>query len=103
MTEMPPSLAANPRLADWLNIRDDGVVEVRSGKVELGQGVLAALAQVADEGYTAGSLSIQHSGAALQVACAEARALFLAAAARRWDVPAIMLTVRDGTIEGPGG
>jgi nicotinate dehydrogenase subunit B len=125
MTELPPSLAANPRLADWLNIRDDGVVEVRSGKVELGQGVLTALAQVAaeeldvsvrrirmlpavtgvspDEGYTAGSLSIQHSGAALQVACAEARALFLAAAARRWDVPAITLTIRDGTIEGPGG
>ena len=125
MAELPPSLAANPRLADWLNLRGDGVVEVRSGKVELGQGVLTALAQVAaeeldvsvsrvrmlpaltgvspDEGYTAGSLSVQHSGAALRAACAEARALCLAAAARRWDVPASTLTVRDGTIEAPGG
>jgi CO/xanthine dehydrogenase Mo-binding subunit len=125
MTELPPSLAANPRLADWLNLRGDGVVEVRSGKVELGQGVLTALAQVAaeeldvavsrirmipaltglspDEGYTAGSLSVQHSGAALRVACAEARALYLDAAARRWGVPVSTLTVRDGTIDAPGG
>src|SRR6201996_9475378 len=125
MTELPPSLAANPRLADWLNIRADGVVEVRSGKVELGQGVLTALAQIAaeeldvavsrilmlpvltgvspDEGYTAGSQSIQNSGAALRVACAEARSLYLAAAAGRWGVSARELTVRDGTIEAPGG
>ena len=80
----------------------DGVIEVRPGKVELGQGVLTALAQVAaeeldvglgqvrmmpavtglspDEGYTAGSLSIQHSGAALRLVCAEARGRYLAAA-----------------------
>ncbi len=86
---LPPTLAANPRLGDWLHIRSDGVVEIRSGKVELGQGVLTALAQVAaeeldvdvariemtaattdlspDEGLTAGSLSIQHSGAALRI------------------------------------
>ena len=125
MAELPASLAANPRLADWLNIRADGVVEVRSGKVELGQGVLTALAQIAaeeldvavsrilmlpvltgvspDEGYTAGSQSIQNSGAALRVACAEARSLYLAAAAGRWGVSAGELTVRDGTIEAPGG
>ena len=79
-TALPPSLAANPRLGDWLRVLPGGVVEVRSGKVELGQGVLTALAQVAaeeldvdvarvrmiaaatgispDEGTTAGSLSI---------------------------------------------
>src|SRR5271169_1023008 len=94
-TALPPSLVANPRLGDWLRVLPDGVVEVRSGKVELGQGVITALAQVAaeeldldvarvrmvaavtgispDEGYTSGSLSIQYSGAALRVACAEAR------------------------------
>jgi CO/xanthine dehydrogenase Mo-binding subunit len=123
--ELPPSLAANPRLGDWLRVRPGGVVEVRSGKVELGQGVLTALAQVAaeeldidvarvrmvaavtgispDEGYTAGSMSIQQSGAALRVACAEARAIYLGAAADRWDVPADVLTVRDGTIAAPDG
>src|SRR5690348_292306 len=92
---LPPSAAANPRLGDWLRVLPAGVIEVRPGKVELGQGVLTALAQVAaeeldvnparvrmmpavtglspDEGYTAGSLSIQHSGAALRLVCAEAR------------------------------
>ena len=39
--DLPLSLAANPVLAKWIRIRSDGVVEVRSGKVELGQGVLA--------------------------------------------------------------
>ena len=122
---LPPSLAANPRLGDWLRVLPDGVVEVRSGKVELGQGVSTALAQVAaeeldvdvarvgmaaavtgispDEGYTSGSMSIQHSGAALRVACAEARAIYLGVAAGRWNVPAGVLTVRDGTITAPDG
>jgi CO/xanthine dehydrogenase Mo-binding subunit len=74
----------------------DGTVLVRTGKVELGQGVLTALAQIVadelgvdidrirmaptrtgsspDEGYTAGSLSIQQSGAALREAAARLRA-----------------------------
>jgi CO/xanthine dehydrogenase Mo-binding subunit len=124
-TALPPSLAANPRLGDWLRLRPDGVVEVRSGKVELGQGVLTALAQVAaeeldidvgrvrmvaavtgispDEGYTSGSMSIQYSGAALRVACAEARAVYLGVAAGRWNLPADLLTVQDGTIAAPDG
>ena len=105
--DLPLSLAANPVLGHWIRIRSDGIVEVRSGKVELGQGVLTALAQIAaeeldvnvtrvqmiaaatdlspDEGFTAGSLSIQNSGAALRQVCAEARALYLAVAAARRD------------------
>jgi nicotinate dehydrogenase subunit B len=122
---LPPSLAANPRLGDWLSIVPDGTVEVRSGKVELGQGVLTALAQIAaeeldvdvsrvrmaaaatnaspDEGYTAGSMSIQHSGAALRHVCAEARQLYLAVAAARLSVPRAQLTVDDGQISAPDG
>ena len=123
--ELPPSLAANPRLGAWLRILPGGVVEVRSGKVELGQGILTALAQVAaeeldldvarvrmvaavtgispDEGFTSGSMSIQHSGAALRVACAEARAIYLGVAAGRWNVPVDRLSVQDGTIAAPDG
>jgi CO/xanthine dehydrogenase Mo-binding subunit len=122
---LPASLSANPRLGDWLRIRPDGVVEVRSGKVELGQGTLTALAQIAaeeldvdvarvrmlpaatgrspDEGYTAGSLSIQQSGAALRQAGAEARAIYVGVAARRWAVPPGTLSVDDGTITAPDG
>lgn len=122
---IPPSLQANPRLGDWLRILPTGVVEVHSGKVELGQGVLTALAQIAaeeldvdvdrvrmiaaatgtspDEGYTAGSMSIQFSGAALRVVGAEARAIYLAAAAGRWHVAKDALVVADGTISAPDG
>ena len=78
-----------------LSFQDDGSVQVRTGKVELGQGILPALTQVAadelglrpdqvqmlpadtlfgpDEGVTSGSLSVQDAGTALRKACAEAR------------------------------
>ncbi|MGH3641474.1 MAG: molybdopterin cofactor-binding domain-containing protein [Mycobacterium sp.] len=122
---IPPSLQANPRLGDWLSILPTGIVEVRSGKVELGQGVLTALAQIAaeeldvevgrvrltaaatgaspDEGYTAGSLSIQHSGAALRQVGAKARAIYVGVAAARFQVSPEDLTVDDGTITAPDG
>ncbi len=122
---LPPTLAANPRLGDWLRIGPDGTVEVRSGKVELGQGILTALAQMVaeeldvdvgrirmtatatdlspDEGMTAGSLSIQQSGAALREVCAEARDLYLALAAEKLAVPKEDLVVEDGRILGSDG
>jgi CO/xanthine dehydrogenase Mo-binding subunit len=122
---LPPSVVANPRLGDWLRVLPAGLIEVRPGKVELGQGVLTALAQVAaeeldvslgrvrmmpavtglspDEGYTSGSLSVQHSGAALRLVCAEARGRYLAAAAARLGVPEDKLTVADGQILAPNG
>ena len=118
-----PSLAANPVLGHWIRIRPDGIVEVRSGKVELGQGVLTALAQIAaeelgvnvtrvqmiaaatdlspDEGFTAGSRSIQDSGTALRQVCAEARAIYLEVAAAKLAVAPDDLDVADGDIKRP--
>ncbi|ORW91193.1 hypothetical protein AWB92_18595 [Mycobacterium sp. IEC1808] len=125
MPDLPESLAANPVLGEWVRIGPDGVVEVRSGKVELGQGVLTALAQIAaeeldvdiarvrmtaaatdrspDEGFTAGSRSIQQSGAALRQACAEARTIYLDVAAAKLAVAPDELDVDDGEITGPEG
>jgi CO/xanthine dehydrogenase Mo-binding subunit len=122
---LPGSLAANPLIARWLDFAKDGIVTVRAGKVEYGQGVWTALAQVAaeeldvaldrvrmapvstatspDEGTTSGSRSIEESGAALGQVCAQARALLLAAAARRLGEDAARLSVADGTILAPGG
>jgi nicotinate dehydrogenase subunit B len=122
---LPAPLLKNPYLSRWLSVRPSGIVEVRSGKVELGQGVLTALAQIVadeldvdvdrirmtpaatdvspDEGYTAGSLSIQHSGSALRLVCAEARALYLAVAGERLSVAVADLSVVDGVISAPGG
>jgi len=122
---LPGSLRVNPRLSQWLKILREGRVDVASGKVEIGQGILTALAQIAaeeldvalerirmvqastayspDEAVTSGSLSVQESGTAIRHACAEARAIYLRAAAARLDVPVDSLTVRDGEIVGGSG
>ncbi len=46
---LPADLAANPVLARWLDFSRDGEVTIRTGKVEYGQGIWTALAQVAAE------------------------------------------------------
>jgi CO/xanthine dehydrogenase Mo-binding subunit len=121
---LPADLQANPRLSRWIVLQRDGTVGVRVGKVEIGQGITTALAQIAaaalgvavgrirmlpvdtatspNEGVTAGSLSVQAAGAALRQACAEARALLRAAAAERLGVPAECLVEADGTWRAPG-
>lgn len=123
--DLPGSLAGNPRLSRWVSIDAGGTVTVRVGKVELGQGVVTALAQVAadeldvdvrrirmapasttsspDESYTSGSRSIQDSGLALRQACAEVRAILVGAAldklGAKLDVAADSdLVVRDGVV-----
>jgi nicotinate dehydrogenase subunit B len=117
---LPGSLRVNRRLAQWLRFHVDGCVEVFSGKVEIGQGILTALAQIAaeeldvsldqvrmvpastmvspDEAITSGSLSVQESGTALRHACAEARAIYLNAAAARLGAPIETLSVDNGRI-----
>jgi CO/xanthine dehydrogenase Mo-binding subunit len=115
---LPPSLAANPRLDRWLGFEPDGRVRLSTGKVELGQGILTALVQIAaeelavaparvrvvagdtdaapEEGFTAGSQSIEASGGAIRVAAAEVRALFVAAASLRLNCPPDAIAVADG-------
>ncbi len=122
---LPPTLAANPRLSAWVDLSAAGAVTVSTGKVEYGQGIWTALAQVAaeelevgldrvtvapvrtdrspDEGITSGSRSVEESGAALRQACAQARMALLAAAARRLGADPASLRVADGRIVGPGG
>ena len=117
---LPLSLARNTRLDRWVTVRPDGVVEIRTGKVEIGQGIISTLAQIAaeeldvdytrirmipaetgrspNEGVTAGSRSTVESGSALRQACAEVRSAFLDAAALRLGVGIDELFVRDGTI-----
>ena len=49
-TKLPVSLAANPKLSSWLKFSDTGQVTVSPGKVEIGQGIVTALAQIAADG-----------------------------------------------------
>jgi len=115
-----PSLERTPRLSRWLRLAGGDTVEVLTGKAELGQGIATALARIVaeeldvdisrvrmvapstavspDEGFTAGSLSVQHSGGALRQVSAEARALLLAAAAARLAADVGQLSVRDGVV-----
>ncbi|MGH7115551.1 MAG: molybdopterin cofactor-binding domain-containing protein, partial [Stellaceae bacterium] len=117
---LPPALADNPRLDQWVRFPARGQVIVATGKVEIGQGVLTAMRQIAaeeleigqehivlrsgdtdltpNEGYTSGSQSIQFGGVALRLACAEVRATFLDHAAASFGYPPAELSVRDGVI-----
>ncbi|MBR1142466.1 molybdopterin cofactor-binding domain-containing protein [Bradyrhizobium sp. AUGA SZCCT0431] len=122
--KLPVNLAANPKLSSWLKFSPQGQVTVSPGKVEIGQGIVTALAQIAadeldidisrvqmirastavspNEGVTSGSLSVQQSGRAMRHACAEIRQIFLQLASERLGVDIAALGVEDGTISGPG-
>ena len=40
--QLPASLLTNPWVSTWLTVADNGVIALRVGKVELGQGILTA-------------------------------------------------------------
>ena len=118
---LPQSLKTNPTLDRWVRFNPDRTVTVYSGKVELGQGIVTAMAQVAaeeldvtldqlqiipgdtrvspDEWYTAGSQSIEVGAASMRLACAEVRGLFVQEAARRLKVDAATLRVNQGVMD----
>jgi nicotinate dehydrogenase subunit B len=114
------SLSANPLLSQWVQFVPERRVLLRVGKVELGQGIVTALSQIAaeeldvdwarvqpvpaattvspDEGLTAGSRSIMDSGSAVRAVCAEVRRLLLATASAGSGVPQDGLRVVDGEV-----
>jgi CO/xanthine dehydrogenase Mo-binding subunit len=102
----------------WINFDTPSRVTIRSGKVELGQGTVTAIAAIAagelgvtldqieivagdtrtapDEGYTAGSLSLEQGGLAMRWAAATTRMLFTDAAAQTLGGEAQDIIVEDG-------
>ena len=123
--DLPGSLKKTPLLDSWIRVAETGQVEVLTGKAELGQGISTALVQLAaeeldlpleavsirtadtgltaDEGYTAGSHSMQDSGSAIRAAAAEVRRLLVGEAAARWGVPAEVLRTEAGSVVAPDG
>jgi nicotinate dehydrogenase subunit B len=115
---LPTSLVDNPRLDRWIRFLPDRTVRVATGKVEIGQGVVTALRQIAadeldmplervvvlsgdttdgpDEMYTTSSLSISMSGGSLRLVCAEVRAKAIERAALRLNCSPQDLIVADG-------
>lgn len=118
MTKLTGSLIANPRMDRWIAFLDDKTARVASGKVEIGQGVVTALRQIAaeelnlpldrvtlisgdtdigpDEMYTTSSLSISMSGRSIRLVAAEAVSLLKEKAALRLNCAPDGLSVVDG-------
>jgi CO/xanthine dehydrogenase Mo-binding subunit len=122
---LPGSLKQTPFLDSWIRVGADGNVTVLTGKAELGQGIKTALvqiaaeqldveferltlvtadtAQTANEGYTAGSHSMQDSGTAILNAAAQVRQLLVAEAATRMGLPADQMRTDKGAVIAPDG
>ncbi|TPI12783.1 xanthine dehydrogenase family protein molybdopterin-binding subunit [Mesorhizobium sp. B4-1-3] len=123
--KLPGSLADTPSLDAWIRIDADGSITVFTGKAELGQGTKTSLRQIAaeelevepasiklvtadtaltpNEGYTAGSQTIQNSGTAIRHASAQVRQILIAKASQKLGAPVEALKAQAGTIVGPNG
>lgn len=111
----------NPAELDtWLAIDSDGVVTGYWGKMDMGQGVDTAIAQMiaeeldvsvdkvniifgdtalcADQGGASGSTGVQRSGVAFQAAAAEARLVLLEKASAQLNIAVADLDVSDGMV-----
>jgi CO/xanthine dehydrogenase Mo-binding subunit len=108
----------------YLRIDEDGRVTVFSGKIEMGQGVMTSLAQMAAEDLgvgldsiemvmgdtdrcpwdmgTFGSLTTRMFGPALRAAAAEARQILLQLASEKLGAPKARLAVERGVVSVKG-
>jgi CO/xanthine dehydrogenase Mo-binding subunit len=115
---LPQSILNNRRMSRWIRFEPNRTVRLAVGKVELGQGNVTALAQIAadeldvnldriavisgdtenapDEGQTTSSQSIEVSGRSVRLVSAELRARVLDRLARRLNCSASELSVEDG-------
>ena len=116
-----PSIDSHPNLGQWIELVADGRILIHTGKVDIGQRISTALAIIAaeeldvayeriviartktdvdpNEGFTSGSLSMQHSGKAVRLAGATARAFMLKLATKKLGVDYNSLEVTDGLIQ----
>jgi nicotinate dehydrogenase subunit B len=111
---------APDQLSSWLAVQQNGDVVAYFGKVDVGQGVEVAIAQIVAEeldvpfdrvqvvmgdtartvnqGGASGSTGIERGAIPLRFAAAEARRVLLDMAASRFGVPAASLAVREGVV-----
>jgi nicotinate dehydrogenase subunit B len=117
-TTRPP--LAPDQLDSWIAINPDGTVSAFLGKVDGGQGVDVAIAQIVAEeldvpyeavtvvmgdtattinqGGASGSTGVQKGGATLRDTAAEARRVLIELASGRLRLPAAQLTAADGVV-----
>lgn len=120
----PSTLPADTGINSYLSILTDGTVHIHSPNPELGQNIMTSFAQIVAEELdadwtkvkvsqapldtkrferqlTGGSGAIPHSWMRLRKAGASARHLLVAAAAKRWGVPASECRTENGTVLHP--
>lgn len=123
---LPRSLAETPELDRWVRIDEEETITLFTGKVEYGQGLKTAIAQIGaeelgvdvarmqvvmadtaltpDEGMTVGSMSLETSGRAIRWAAAAARHHLLSLAFEELEAACAgpdKLRVDDGVITDP--
>lgn len=114
-------LPSESQIDAWLRVLADGRVQVRTGRMELGQGVTVVMQQVAgeelntppsqveivladtgltpNEGYTAGSRSVEQGAMSVRRAAAAAREQLRALAADRWAIDLGQVALAEGQVE----
>ncbi len=119
-SESRAAISGLAKLGNRLTIDTSGTVNLLMGKVELGQGIGTAMAQLVaeeldvevsrlrlapvntehspDESYTFSSISVQQSGPPTRRAAATARAFLLERAGKELGVPVTRLGVDEGRI-----
>jgi len=115
---LPLSIQNNRGMDRWIRFQPDRTVRLAVGKVEIGQGILIALSQIAaeeldvaveridilsgdtqdapDEGSTSSSQSIEMSGRSVRLVSAELRARIVGRLAQRLNCAPSDLSVEDG-------
>lgn len=123
-TTASPSLVDNPDCTDWLDLSQDGRVLLKTGKVEIGQGILTALVQIAadeldiapdrfeilsghtrlgpPEAQTSSSLSIEVTGRAVRLAASAIRQRLVDEAATLLQARRDDIAIIDGAVLAAG-
>jgi isoquinoline 1-oxidoreductase subunit beta len=113
----------------WVHIADDNTITLLSARSEMGQGVYTSMPMLIAEELnvdmkkikvtvappgavytnallgaqiTGGSTSVREGWEKLRVAGAQVREMLVAAAAKRWNVPAASLKAENGVVSGGG-
>src|SRR5699024_1166546 len=113
----PPDAA---RLYAWLAVHEDNTATLFTGKIDMGNGTLTALAQIAaeeldfpferldvvmgttsktvDQGPSYGSMTIRYAGPQVRQAAAAGRQAMLTLGGKHFSLPAAQLTAADGVV-----
>lgn len=104
----------------WLQILENGTIQILTGRMELGQGITVVMQQVAgeelnthpnkiqvvladtgrtpNEGYTAGSRGVERGAISVRSAAAAARQKLLDLASQKWGISTQQLNLLDGQV-----